>query len=90
MRHQDPKYDPKTQKMISYCFTFENNETVPKTNSKPSKNTCKTIPKLKLVRKCKIYLVFTLKREEIEEKLLPLSSETTPLEENQSELPVEA
>ena len=28
-------------------------------------------------------LIFTLKREEIEEELIALSSETTPLEENQ-------
>ena len=49
---------------------------VPKMNSKPSKNPCKTIPKLKSVKKYKIYPVFTLKCEEIEELPLALSSET--------------
>ena len=70
---------------MSCYFFFRNNETVPKLNSKSSQNTCKTILKLKSVRKCKYYPVFTLKHEENLEKLLALSFETTSLEENQSE-----
>ena len=46
-----PQKTPKPKKkIVSYCFTFEKNGTVPRMNSKPSKNPCKTIPKLKLVK----------------------------------------
>ena len=49
---------------------------MPKMNSKPSKNPCKMIPKLKSVKKYKIYPIFTLKCEENKELILAQSSET--------------